>query len=120
MKWLSICAVLLATAPIAAIAGVADVVAVKASQSNGQWRFDVTVDHADTGWDHYANIWRVVGADGTVYGERVLAHPHVNERPFTRSLGGVNIPAGVSEVWVEAGDSEHGFGGLRMKVTLGE
>jgi hypothetical protein len=119
MKWLLICAVLLGAAPMGAIAGEANVVGVKTSQSGGLWRFDVAVDHADEGWDHYADLWRVVGADGTVYGKRVLAHPHVNERPFTRSLGRVNIPAGISEVWIEARDSEHGLGGVRLKVDLG-
>lgn len=49
-------------------------------------RFSVTLTHPDTGWDHYADGWRVEDADGTVLGLRVLAHPHVNEQPFTRSL----------------------------------
>ncbi|MFT5064884.1 MAG: hypothetical protein ACJAXK_000243 [Yoonia sp.] len=49
-------------------------------------RFDVTLSHPDTGWDHYADGWRVEDADGAVLGLRVLGHPHVNEQPFTRSL----------------------------------
>ncbi len=46
--------------------------------------FDVTLSHPDTGWDHYADGWRVELADGTVLGTRVLAHPHETEQPFTR------------------------------------
>lgn len=49
-------------------------------------RFDVTLSHPDTGWDHYADGWRIEDASGTVLGLRVLGHPHVNEQPFTRSL----------------------------------
>jgi len=49
-------------------------------------RIDVTLVHPDTGWDHYADGWRVEDADGNVLGLRVLGHPHVNEQPFTRSL----------------------------------
>ncbi|MCO4847486.1 MAG: hypothetical protein KC448_05880 [Yoonia sp.] len=49
-------------------------------------RFDVTLSHPDTGWDHYADGWRVEDASGAVIGVRVLGHPHVNEQPFTRSL----------------------------------
>ena len=49
-------------------------------------RFDVTLSHPDTGWDHYADGWRVEDASGAVLGLRVLGHPHVTEQPFTRSL----------------------------------
>ena len=72
----------LSLAPAAALAGEADVVGVAARSSGGGWSFDVTVRHADTGWEHYADAWRVVGPDGVVYGTRVLVHPHVNEQPF--------------------------------------
>lgn len=101
-----------------ALAGEADAISAKASQSGGTWRFDVTVKHGDTGWDHYADAWRVVGPDGDVYGTRTLYHPHVNEQPFTRSLSGVAIPSGVSEVTIEAHDSVHGWGGAKAKVKL--
>lgn len=100
-------------------AGEADVVGVKVSQeSGGTFRFDVTVRHDDKGWDHYADRWDVVGPDGTVYGERVLLHPHVNEQPFTRSLGGVTVPDGVDEVTLRAHDNVDGLGGAEMTVKL--
>jgi len=108
----------LAALPSLAAAGQADVVGATAVRSGASWRFDVTVAHADEGWDHYADAWRVVGPDGTVYGTRELAHPHVNEQPFTRSLSGVVIPAGVSRVSVEARDSVHGWGGATVEVDL--
>lgn len=100
-------------------AGEADVVAARAEQSaDGTWRFEVTVTHQDAGWDHYADLWQVLAPDGTVLGERVLAHPHVNEQPFTRSLNGVTIPDGTDRVEVRARDSVHGFGGRRVSVPL--
>lgn len=117
MKWI-IALTLASGMSGAALAGEADVVGVEANRSGDTWRFSVAVDHADTGWDHYADMWRVVGPDGAVYGERVLAHPHVNERPFTRSLGGVRIPVGVNEVTIEARDSVHGWGGKTMVVGV--
>jgi hypothetical protein len=101
-----------------AFGGEADIVKVEATKSSGNWRFDVTVRHDDTGWDHYADKWDVVGPDGTVYGTRVLAHPHENEQPFTRSLSGVEIPEQVTEVEIRAHDSVHEYGGKMMKVTL--
>ena len=77
---------------------------------DGSWRFDVTVRHADAGWDHYADKWEVVAPDGRVLGERVLLHPHDNEQPFTRSQSGIAIPDGVAHVMVRAHDSVHGWG----------
>ena len=102
-------------------AGEADVVQVDARlQGAGTWRFDVTVRHADEGWDHYADKWVVEGADGTVYGERVLAHPHENEQPFTRSQSGIEIPDDVASVTVRAHDKVHAFGGAEIVVDLDE
>lgn len=57
-------------------------------------RFDVTLLHDDTGWDHYADGWEILDADGNSIGFRKLHHPHVNEQPFTRSLSGVDLPEG--------------------------
>ena len=105
--------------PAAALAGEADVVDVRAAKgADGSYRFDVTVRHADEGWDHYANAWDVVGPDGTVLGTRKLLHPHETEQPFTRSLGGVAVPAGTREVTIRAHDSVHEYGGREFKVTL--
>ncbi len=102
----------------AATAGEADVVGVEVSNAGGgSYRFDVTVAHGDKGWDHYADAWDVVAPDGSVLGTRVLAHPHENEQPFTRSTT-VTIPDGVSEVTLRAKDSVHEYGGAEMTVTL--
>ncbi len=68
--------------PLPALADPPEVVAAWAE---GQ-TVHVTIAHPDTGWDHYADGWEVVGDDGASLGLRVLAHPHVNEQPFTRSL----------------------------------
>jgi hypothetical protein len=102
-------------------AGEADVVDVEVSRSgDGSWRFDVTVRHADTGWDHYADAFEVVAPDGTVLATRTLLHPHVDEQPFTRSLSGVAIPGGTAEITVRAHDKVDGYGGAEMTVTLPE
>ncbi len=98
--------------------GCADVVDVVVTPQDGTYRFDVTVSSVETGWDKYADRWEVVGADGTVYGTRVLAHPHVDEQPFTRSESGIRIPDGVSTVVVRAHDSVAGTCGDTMTVDL--
>ncbi len=120
MKQIVFAAVIITIASTgSAVCGEANVERVEIKQSSdGSYRFDVTVRHADTGWDHYADKWEVVGADGTVYGVRELAHPHVNEQPFTRSQSGIEIPEAVSEVTVRAHDKVHGFGGKEITISL--
>ena len=101
-------------------AGEADVLEVRAERTSDSWRFTVTVAHADAGWDHYADRWDVLAPDGTVLGSRVLLHPHDSEQPFTRSLGGVAIPAGIDRVTIRANDKTHGLGGKTVTITLPE
>ncbi|MBI9106662.1 MAG: hypothetical protein JEZ04_07925 [Spirochaetales bacterium] len=95
------------------------VMKVRAAENAGLWRFDVTLRHGDEGWDHYANLWVVVDVEtGEEYGRRVLAHPHVNEQPFTRSQSGIRIPEGVTAVTVKAACNVHGFGGTELAVQI--
>ncbi len=104
---------------VPALAGEADVISAEALQSApGVWRFTVTVKHADEGWEHYANRFEIVDEAGKVLGVRTLYHPHVDEQPFTRSLGGVSIPLTVEKVRVRAGDSVHDLGGAEVVVDL--
>ena len=100
-------------------AGEADVVGVSVTRdSQNTYRFSVTVAHGDSGWDHYADAWQVIGRDGAILGQRILAHPHENEQPFTRSLSGVEIPSNIKSVTIRARDLVHGFGGAEMVVRL--
>jgi len=106
--------------------GDADVLnAVATRDTAGTWTVAVTVRHADTGWDDYANGWDVVLPDGTVVKHnegdaftRVLGHPHVDEQPFTRRQSGLEIPADVRQVTVRAHELKDGFGGVVFTLTL--
>lgn len=73
------------------------------------WRFSVTIEHGDTGWDDYADGWRVELADGTVLATRTLLHPHVDEQPFTRSQTGIEIPDGIGTVMIRASTNVEGW-----------
>lgn len=101
-----------------AVSGQARIVDVKVTDNQGSFRFDVTLEHADTGWDHYADGWEVMSPAGDILGKRVLAHPHVDEQPFTRSLSGVRIPQGVNTVTIRAHDSVHGYNKEMFEVDL--
>lgn len=94
--------------------------AVEARKSGTEWTFSVTLRHGDTGWDDYADGWRVVTDDGTQLGTRTLFHPHVNEQPFTRSLSGVTIPEGTRSVYIEARTKAGGWGEVRFEVSLAD
>ena len=103
----------------ATIAGEVTLVDAKATQTAaGVYRFDVTLEHSDSGWDHYADRWDVVAPNGEILGSRILYHPHVNEQPFTRSLSGVTIPTGVDQVDIRAHDKLHGDSPQRFRLIL--
>lgn len=91
---------------------------VAARQSGDGWRFDVTLTHPDTGWEHYADGWRVLDMEGNELGLRVLLHPHENEQPFTRSLAAVRIPEGTVQVQIQARCLIDGWSGETVTVDL--
>ena len=88
------------------------------AEAGGTFRFHVTVRSSETGWDKYADAWEVRAPDGTVLGTRILAHPHLDEQPFTRSLSGVAIPADVTRVEVAARDLLEGFCGTILPAEI--
>jgi len=110
---------ILLTCWLQAGAGEADVLQVKPScTADLVCSFAVTVEHADSGWDHYANKWDVLLTDGTVVASRELLHPHEDEQPFTRSLQNVRLPRGTTEVDVRAHDKVHGYDGQTVRVSI--
>lgn len=97
----------------------AQVTHVSATQrASGNWCFDTSVRHNDQGWDHYADRWEVIDAQGNLLGFRQLGHPHDNEQPFTRSRCQIEIPSTISTVIVRAKCNVHGFGGKPVVVEL--
>lgn len=100
-----------------AIAADPEILDVQVSKSEGTHRVAVTLAHPDTGWDHYADGWEVLDAEGNRLGYRLLRHPHVNEQPFTRSLS-LELPDGTSEVFLRAHCSVDGWSKARFRVAL--
>lgn len=99
----------------AAIAGEPKTLEVKIEPAGeeGDTRFfnvTATILHEDTGWDHFCNRFEVLDAKtGRLLGQRVLAHPHEDEQPFTRTLFSMPVPPGVTRVRVRAHDSKDGY-----------
>ena len=91
---------------------------VEASRAGMGWRFDVTVAHPDTGWDHFADGWELLDNAGNRIAYRALMHPHVEEQPFTRSLRNVMLPDGMRKIWVRAHCSKSGWSAPAVEVSL--
>ncbi|GJL82922.1 MAG: hypothetical protein DHS20C01_25560 [marine bacterium B5-7] len=99
-------------------AGDVKIVNASASCVERVCRFDVTLEHDDTGFEHYADQWQVLDPDGNVLATRTLFHPHVDEQPFTRSLSGVIIPDSLTRVLIAARDSVHGVAPTTYSLDL--
>ena len=87
-------------------------------QSHGEYLVNVKLEHHDTGWQHYADEWRLVDNEGNILGTRVLQHPHVHEQPFTRSLSNVKLSSELQAVYIEAHDKVHGWTKNRLMIDL--
>lgn len=109
---------LLGLSPVRGLPDEVAVIDAKADCVAGRCTFSATLKHADSGWKHYANHWRVLSPGGEELGKRVLLHPHENEQPFTRSLGNIKVPADLDHVIIEAHDSVHGYGGPTFKINI--
>ena len=109
---------ILMTTCFSVFANEVEIVKVEFVKSGSSWRVNTTLKHNDTGWDHYADAWRVVSENGDKLGERVLFHPHENEQPFTRSLPRLSVPEKMNIVFVEAHDKKHGWSKQRVRVDL--
>lgn len=95
-----------------------DVIGAEAEQDGDTWTVSATLSSPYDTPERYADAWRVVGPDGTVYGERILTHDHASEQPFTRSESGIEIPDDVTSVTIEGRDLEFGYGGETFELSL--
>ena len=102
------------------LANEVEIVKVEFKKSGNSWRVNTTLKHNDTGWEHYADAWRIMSENGEKLGERILFHPHENEQPFTRSLQDLVVPKGMHVVYVEAHDKKHGWSKQRVRVDLNQ
>ncbi len=106
-------------APDAGNAIRADVVSVRTTGSSGAYSFAVTLQSPDTGCDRYADWWEVVTPEGALLYRRILAHSHVDEQPFTRSGGPVDVQS-TTRVIVRAHMNDAGYGGVAFSGSVEE
>ncbi len=97
----------------------ADVLKVSVSGGQGAYSLSVKVESPDTGCGSYADWWEVVTERGELLDRRVLLHSHVDEQPFTRSGGPIDIQPSETVI-VRAHKSTTGYGGTAMRGTIAD
>ena len=95
----------------------ADVLSVEVSGSPNAYQFSVQIASPDTGCEQYADWWEVLSEQGQLLYRRILLHSHVNEQPFVRSGGPVNIEAD-TVILIRAHMNKAGYGGITIKGTV--
>ena len=98
----------------------ADVLSIRVTGIPGGYQFGVEITSPDTGCEQYADWWEVISEEGELLYRRILLHSHVDEQPFVRSGGPVEIQAN-SIVYIRAHMNTAGYGGrvLRGSVQSG-
>jgi len=95
------------------------VTAVTCTGGANNYTLSVTISSPDTGCDQYADWWEVFTPEGNLIYRRILAHSHVNEQPFTRSGGPVNV--GPDDfIYVRAHMNNLGYGTQVFSGTLAD
>ena len=94
-------------------------IAVSVSGSPGDYSLSVTVTSPDIGCGSYADWWEAVSEEGELLTRRVLLHSHVDEQPFTRSAGGLNVQPN-DTVIIRAHMTDVGYGGSVMRGSVAD
>ena len=87
----------------------AKVLSVEISGEELNYTFSVEIASPDTGCDQYADWWEVFTPDSLLLYRRILAHSHVNEQPFKRSGGPIEIDS-ETQVFIRAHMNNLGYG----------
>lgn len=95
----------------------AQITQVQATGEANNYTFAVTISSPDTGCDRYADWWEVITPEGELLYRRVLLHSHVDEQPFERTGGKVNITP-EQEVIVRVHMSIDGYSPIAQKGSV--
>lgn len=93
------------------------ITAVQIAGTVNNYSFNVTIKSPDTGCQQYADWWEVFDEDGNLLYRRILGHSHVDEQPFTRSGGPINISKN-QFVYVRAHMNPLGYGSFGFAGTV--
>jgi hypothetical protein len=109
--------VLSCTGPSETLSQYAEVLRVEVSGDEQIYSFSVTLKSPDTGCEQFADWWEVLSTEGVLIYRRILLHSHVNEQPFTRDGGPIEITKN-NEVIVRAHMNTAGYGTDAMQGSV--
>lgn len=95
----------------------ADVLSVRVEGKPSGYQFGVEIASPDLGCEQFADWWEVVSEEGDLLYRRILLHSHVDEQPFVRSGGPVEIPSD-AVVYVRAHMNNSGYGGQVLRGSV--
>ena len=93
--------------------------AVQVAGTENNYSFNVTIKSPDTGCQQYADWWEVFDQEGNLLYRRILGHSHVDEQPFTRSGGPIDISAD-QFVYIRAHMNPLGYGSFGVGGSVQE
>ncbi len=97
----------------------AKIIDVSVSGNAGSYTLSVTIESPDTGCEQYANWWEVITPNGDLVYRRILGHSHVNEQPFTRSGGPINIDS-TDSIIIRAHMNTTGYGNQIFQGSIAD
>ena len=97
----------------------ANITAVVCTGQPNNYTLSVTIESPDLGCEQYADWWEVITPDSVLIYRRILTHSHVDEQPFTRSGGVVNVGAD-DFIYVRAHMNNLGYGDQVFSGTVRE
>ena len=87
-------------------------------RDDGRYDLAVTISSPYDTPARFADGWRVLDPAGNELGTHQLLHDHASEQPFTRTMRGLHIPAGVDRITVEGRDLQNGYGGTTVSLEV--
>lgn len=95
------------------------VVSVDVSGAPGNTTFSVGLRSDETGCEQYADWWEIIDENDVLRFRRILNHSHVDEQPFVRSGGPVDVSE-TETIWVRGHMHPHGYGRVAMRGSVAD
>ena len=89
-----------------------------ACKSGMSWRVDVTLEHPDSGWDHYADGWEVLDADGNRLGYRGCITRMSTSSPLPARSPISTCPTARAKIHIRAHCSVDGWGEETFRIDI--